>query len=103
MTVEAWALFCLTELVLCFHPGPAALVVLSQSLTNGPSAGVRATTGVLSANAIYFALSASGLVALHSLSAVAFSIAVVSSLMFPPRPASARASPFPSSQWHRPS
>jgi threonine/homoserine/homoserine lactone efflux protein len=48
--------------------------VISQSLTRGPSAGVRATTGVLAANAIYFALSASGLVALHALSAEAFSI-----------------------------
>ena len=74
MTIEAWALFCLTELVLCLNPGPSALVVISQSLTSGPSAGVRATTGVLAANAIYFALSASGLVALHSVSAEAFSI-----------------------------
>lgn len=74
MTIEAWALFCLTEMVLCLHPGPSALVVISQSLTRGPSAGIRATTGVLAANAIYFALSASGLVALHALSAEAFSI-----------------------------
>jgi threonine/homoserine/homoserine lactone efflux protein len=50
------------------------LVVISQSLTRGPSAGIRATTGVLAANAIYFVLSASGLVALHSISAEAFSI-----------------------------
>jgi homoserine/homoserine lactone efflux protein len=74
MTVEAWALFCATETVLCLNPGPSTLVVISQSLTRGPSAGVRATVGVLVANAIYFALSASGLVALHSLSAEAFSI-----------------------------
>jgi threonine/homoserine/homoserine lactone efflux protein len=47
---------------------------MSQSLTRGTSAGIRATTGVLAANAIYFALSASGLVALHSLSLEAFSI-----------------------------
>lgn len=74
MTIEAWALFCVTETILCLNPGPSALVVVSQSLTRGPSAGVRATTGVLAANAIYFAFSASGLVALHSLSAEAFSI-----------------------------
>jgi homoserine/homoserine lactone efflux protein len=74
MTIEAWALFCLTEMVLCLNPGPSALVVISQSLTRGPSAGVRATTGVLAANAIYFALSASGLVAVHSISAEAFSL-----------------------------
>lgn len=74
MTIEAWALFCLTEMVLCINPGPSTLVVISQSLTRGPSAGIRATTGVLAANAIYFALSAFGLVALHSLSTEAFSI-----------------------------
>lgn len=74
MTIEAWALFCLTEAVLCINPGPSALVVISQSLTRGSAAGVRATVGVLAANAIYFALSASGLVALHALSAEAFSI-----------------------------
>ena len=74
MTVEAWALFCLTELVLCINPGPSTLVVISQSITGGRAAGVRATTGVLGANAIYFALSASGLVALHALSAEAFTL-----------------------------
>ena len=74
VTIEAWALFCLTEMVLCLNPGPSALVVMSQSLTSGPSAGVRATAGVISANAIYFAVSASGLVALHSISQEAFSI-----------------------------
>jgi homoserine/homoserine lactone efflux protein len=47
---------------------------MSQSLTRGASAGLRATAGVIAANAIYFAISASGLVALHSLSAEAFSI-----------------------------
>lgn len=74
MTVEAWALFCLLEMVLCLNPGPSTLVVISQSLTRGSGAGVRAATGVLAANAIYFALSGSGLVALHALSAEAFSI-----------------------------
>ena len=74
MTLEAWALFCMMETFLCLSPGPSALVVISQSLTRGPSAGVRATTGVVAANAIYFALSASGLVALHSLSAELFSV-----------------------------
>jgi homoserine/homoserine lactone efflux protein len=74
MSVEAWALFCLTEFVLCLNPGPSALVVVSQSLTRGPSAGVRVTLGVIAANAIYFGASASGLIALHALSAEAFSI-----------------------------
>ncbi len=74
MTLEAWALFCLTEFVLCLHPGPSALVVISQSLTAGTRSGIRATAGVLVANAFYFALSATGLVAVHSLSAEAFAL-----------------------------
>lgn len=72
MTIEAWALFCLTELLLCLNPGPSALLVISLGLTRGQSAGVLATVGVLAANAVYFTLSASGLVAVHSLSAEAF-------------------------------
>jgi homoserine/homoserine lactone efflux protein len=72
MTLEAWLLFCLTETVLCLNPGPSALVVISQSVTRGHGAGVRATSGVIAANAIYFAISASGLVAVHALSAQAF-------------------------------
>jgi threonine/homoserine/homoserine lactone efflux protein len=74
MSVEAWLLFCMTEFVLCLNPGPAALVVVSQSLTRGPAAGVRVTFGVIAANGIYFAASASGLVALHALSSEAFSL-----------------------------
>lgn len=74
MSIEAWALFCLTEFVMCLNPGPSAPVVISQSLTRGPAAGVRVMLGVTGANAIYFGASASGLIALHALSAEAFSI-----------------------------
>lgn len=74
MTLEAWALFCLTETILCLHPGPSALVVMCHSVTGGARAGVRVAVGVLLANAVYFTLSASGLVALHALSAEAFSV-----------------------------
>ena len=74
MTVEAWALFCMTETLLCLNPGPSALLVMSLALTRGQAAGIRATIGVLAANAVYFALSASGLVALHALSAEVFFI-----------------------------
>lgn len=72
MTFEAWALFCTTETALCLSPGPSALLVISLALTRGQSAGVLATVGVLAANAIYFGLSASGLVAVQSVSAEAF-------------------------------
>jgi homoserine/homoserine lactone efflux protein len=72
MTVEAWALFCATEMLLCLNPGPATLLVISIALTRDLAAGVRATLGVLAANAVYFTLSASGLVAVHALSPQVF-------------------------------
>jgi len=74
MTLQAWALFCATEALLCLNPGPSALLVISLALTRGRAAGVRATAGVLAANALYFTISASGLVAVHRLSAEVFSV-----------------------------
>lgn len=64
MTVETWLLFCATEAVLCVTPGPAVLCVISTSLSRGPGAGVIASLGILAANTMYFALSATGLGAL---------------------------------------
>ncbi len=72
MTLQAWALFCATETLLCLNPGPSALLVISLGMTRGQAAGVLATTGVIVANAVYFALSATGLATVHSLSAEAF-------------------------------
>ncbi len=74
MTLEAWALFCLTETLLCLNPGPATLLVLSVALTRGQVAGLFASIGVLAANAAYFTLSASGLVAVHAFSEQAFRV-----------------------------
>lgn len=64
MTLEGWLLFCATDLVLSLTPGPAVLLVVSLGMTRGARAGVRAGCGILTANAGYFALSASGLGAL---------------------------------------
>jgi homoserine/homoserine lactone efflux protein len=61
LTVEAWLLFCLTEAVLCFTPGPAVLLVVSLGLSRGGRAGLTASVGILAANAFYFALSATAL------------------------------------------
>jgi homoserine/homoserine lactone efflux protein len=61
MTFETWALFAITETALCFTPGPAVLLVLSQGLTRGTAASVSANLGILAGNACYFALSATGL------------------------------------------
>ena len=61
MTLETWALFAITETALCFTPGPAVLLVLSQGLTRGTGPSVYANLGILAGNAAYFALSATGL------------------------------------------
>jgi threonine/homoserine/homoserine lactone efflux protein len=64
MSLETWLLFCLTEAVLCVTPGPAVLLVVSVSLSRGAAAGFRASLGILAANTMYFAISATSLGAL---------------------------------------
>ena len=64
MTLRSWALFALTELVLSFSPGPAVLFVVGSALRHGAPTSLRSNLGILSANALYFALSAAGLGAL---------------------------------------
>jgi threonine/homoserine/homoserine lactone efflux protein len=61
VSLETWLLFCATETVLCFTPGPAVLLVVSLSLTRGGAAGLGASLGILAANAAYFLLSATSL------------------------------------------
>ena len=61
MTLETWLLFCATEAVLCFIPGPAVLCVVSAALSRGTKPGLHASLGILAANTAYFALSATGL------------------------------------------
>jgi threonine/homoserine/homoserine lactone efflux protein len=61
MSLDAWLLFCATETVLCFTPGPAVLLVVSMSLSRGVRAGLASSFGILGANAMYFLLSATSL------------------------------------------
>jgi homoserine/homoserine lactone efflux protein len=61
MTWQLWLLFVTTEAVLSISPGPAVLYVLSQAIRRGPGKSVWASGGILSANAMYFILSASSL------------------------------------------
>jgi homoserine/homoserine lactone efflux protein len=58
---QTWLLFVMTEAVLSLTPGPAVLYVLSQALRRGAGQSVWASGGILSANAMYFALSATSL------------------------------------------
>src|SRR5438445_8860928 len=64
VSLEVWALFVVTESILCLTPGPAVLLVVAQALSGGAAASVWATLGILTGNALYFALSATGLGAL---------------------------------------
>lgn len=57
-------LFAATELLLSATPGPAVLLVVSQGIRRGYRSSTRAAAGILTGNAIYFALSAAGLGAL---------------------------------------
>src|SRR5262245_59291406 len=61
MRFDTWILFVVTEAVLSLTPGPAVLFVLSQAIGRGPTKSVWASLGILSTNAMYFALSATSL------------------------------------------
>jgi homoserine/homoserine lactone efflux protein len=63
MTFQTWLLFCVTETVLCFIPGPAVLFVLATALRRGFPSGTVAAAGILAGNTFYFALSATGIAA----------------------------------------
>ena len=59
-----WWVFLTTNMVLDLTPGPAVMLVLASALKHGPRRTVFTTLGILSSNAMYFALSATSLGAL---------------------------------------
>ena len=61
MTVTGVLLFALTEFFLSLSPGPAVFLVVSQGIRVGFRRSLAGTLGILSGNAIYFALSALGI------------------------------------------
>lgn len=75
VTFKTWLLFLMTETALSLSPGPAVFYVVSQGARDGMRRALPAAAGILSANALYFALSATSLGAIIAASARFFSIA----------------------------
>lgn len=74
MTFKTWLLFLLMETTLSLSPGPAVFYVVSQGIRGGMRRGLPAVTGIITANAIYFALSATSLGAVIAASGQFFTI-----------------------------
>jgi homoserine/homoserine lactone efflux protein len=75
MTVKTWLLFLVMETALSLSPGPAVFYVVSQGVRGALRRTLPAAAGILTANAIYFALSATSLGAIIAASARFFTIA----------------------------
>lgn len=61
MNSSLWWLYVTTWLVLCLTPGPAVLLTVSNALRYGTRNSILTILGILSANSVYFALSATGI------------------------------------------
>jgi threonine/homoserine/homoserine lactone efflux protein len=58
---DTYWLYVVTEMALSLSPGPAVMLVIACGLAHGARKSTWASLGILSANAIYFALSATAL------------------------------------------
>jgi homoserine/homoserine lactone efflux protein len=75
MTFKTWLLFLVMETALSLSPGPAVFYVVSQGVRGALRRALPAAAGILSANGIYFALSATSLGAIIAASAQFFTVA----------------------------
>jgi threonine/homoserine/homoserine lactone efflux protein len=69
MTLKTWLLFLVMETALSLSPGPAVFYVVSQGIRGALRRTLPAAAGILTANGIYFALSATSLGAIIAASA----------------------------------
>lgn len=74
MNITAYLLFAATEFFLSLSPGPAVFLVVSQGVRAGFRASVAGSLGILTGNAIYFAISALGIGAVLAASTTLFLI-----------------------------
>ncbi len=60
MTWTTWWLFVSMETVLCLIPGPAVLFTISSGVRAGARRTIASVLGIIAANDVYFAISATG-------------------------------------------
>src|SRR5580692_5408900 len=75
MTFKTWLLFLMMETALSLSPGPAVFYTVSQGVRGALRRTLPAAAGILTANGIYFALSATSLGAIIAASARFFTFA----------------------------
>ena len=75
MTFKTWLLFLVMETALSLSPGPAVFYTVSQGARGALRRTLPAAAGILTANGIYFALSATSLGAIIAASARFFTVA----------------------------
>ncbi|MBC6456550.1 LysE family translocator [Actinomadura sp. HBU206391] len=68
------ALFAVTTIIAMITPGPDMLFVLGCGMRGGPRAGLLATAGVATSEAVHIAVAAAGLAALFAAVPVAFTV-----------------------------
>ena len=72
MSLTSLLLFASTEFFLSLSPGPAVLLVMAQALRSGAKASLLGALGIITGNAVYFAISALSLGAILIASDVLF-------------------------------
>lgn len=75
MTFKTWLLFLVMETALSLSPGPAVFYVVSQGVRGALRRSMPAAAGIITANAVYFTLSATSLGAIIAASARFFAVA----------------------------
>lgn len=75
MTLKTWLLFLIMETALSLSPGPAVFYTVAQGVRGALRRTLPAAAGILTANGIYFALSATSLGAIIAASARFFTVA----------------------------
>jgi len=82
MSASHLLLFAATELLLSMTPGPAVLLIVSLGMRRGFASSRLGAIGILTGNAIYFALSAAGLGALLIASKRVFDVLQIAGALY---------------------